>query len=240
MLSAVRWVPSPYRVGLSGTKLALQKHELKTTIRETLRRTLRERRRGIAEGQRAIASRASAQLLIESQGSAGLWSQARHIGVYLARDGEYDPQGIIDAARAAGKEVYLPVVTPLEQTPDRSTQTGCEPAPDTQGRMTFRLWCADAALVNGAYGIPIPAADFGKPPQLDLVIVPVVGWAPGGCRLGMGGGFYDRYLASHSPIAIGLAYECQREDRLAMAAEAWDQPLNAVLTERKLHWFSPT
>jgi 5-formyltetrahydrofolate cyclo-ligase len=54
----------------------------------------------------------------------------------------------------------------------------------------------------------------------------------------MGGGYYDRFLAGDTGKRLprlGLGYECQREDQLATLREAWDQPLDGMLTERCLH-----
>jgi 5-formyltetrahydrofolate cyclo-ligase len=39
------------------------------------------------------------------------------------------------------------------------------------------------------------------------------------------------------PRLVGIAYECQRVDRLPH--EPWDMPLDAVLTERQLYRFNP-
>lgn len=41
---------------------------------------------------------------------------------------------------------------------------------------------------------------------LDMIIVPAVAFDPRGYRLGRGGGFYDRYLASHTVYNIGVCY----------------------------------
>ena len=56
----------------------------------------------------------------------------------------------------------------------------------------------------------------------------------------MGGGFYDRSLAYrkmrknwHKPTLLGLAHECQKVDRLALAS--WDVRLGAVVTDRR--WY---
>ncbi|MBP5294071.1 MAG: 5-formyltetrahydrofolate cyclo-ligase [Clostridia bacterium] len=50
------------------------------------------------------------------------------------------------------------------------------------------------------------------PDARTLCIVPALSFDPDGCRLGYGGGYYDRYLASHDPISIGCAYPELRSD----------------------------
>ncbi|HBP2722431.1 TPA: 5-formyltetrahydrofolate cyclo-ligase, partial [Pseudomonas aeruginosa] len=89
------------------------------------------------------------------------------------------------------------------------------------------------------FRISEPLADAGRQRKawaLDLVLLPLVGFDEQGGRLGMGGGFYDRSLAylarrknGHKPTLIGLAHECQKVDRLALAS--WDIPLAGTVTD---------
>jgi len=74
-----------------------------------------------------------------------------------------------------------------------------------------------------------------------LVLLPLVGFDEQGGRLGMGGGFYDRSLAYrplrknwHKPTLLGVAHECQKVDRLALAS--WDIRLQGVVTDRR--WYA--
>ena len=68
-----------------------------------------------------------------------------------------------------------------------------------------------------------------------MIVVPLVGFDGAGHRLGMGGGWYDRTLASRlqrpaPPWLVGVGFEAQRID--AVGAQAWDVPLDAICTER--------
>jgi len=62
----------------------------------------------------------------------------------------------------------------------------------------------------GAYDLPIPAGTSRVQPE--ALLIPVVGIGSVGDRLGYGGGFYDRTLASAvpRPLTIALAYELSR------------------------------
>lgn len=85
-------------------------------------------------------------------------------------------------------------------------------------------------LVRGAYGIrePSPAAPAAAPlPLTATMLVPGVGFTAAGERLGQGGGFYDRLLATHRGPTIGIAFACQRLASLPCAAH--DRSVSEVL-----------
>jgi 5-formyltetrahydrofolate cyclo-ligase len=71
--------------------------------------------------------------------------------------------------------------------------------------------------------IPFPSEKY------DVIFVPVLGFDRGGFRLGMGGGWYDRWLATQPQAhTIGLAYAwAEVED---MPHEPHDIPLKQILT----------
>ncbi|GEK67369.1 5-formyltetrahydrofolate cyclo-ligase [Paracoccus denitrificans] len=129
---------------------------------------------------------------------------------YWPMRGEADPR---PAMAAHEGPVCLPVVTgparPLE----------------------FRAY--DGRLEPGRFGTSHPPTDS---PVLvpEVLIVPLAGFDRAGHRLGYGGGFYDRTLAglrAQRPVAaIGLAYAVQ--EIRAIPAEATDQPLDLIITDR--------
>ena len=98
-------------------------------------------------------------------------------------------------------------------------------------------------MTKNRYGIAEPVdARALRARQLDLLLMPLVGFDDEGYRLGMGGGYYDATLAYmrhrrnwRKPRLVGVAYECQRVD--VLPHDPWDMPLDAVLTERQMYRF---
>jgi 5-formyltetrahydrofolate cyclo-ligase len=67
--------------------------------------------------------------------------------------------------------------------------------------------------------------------QIDLVLVPGVGFDERGNRLGRGAGYYDRFLARPEIRAYtcALAFECQIANAIITAA--YDHPVDCIVTE---------
>lgn len=86
------------------------------------------------------------------------------------------------------------------------------------------------SLIN--LSVITPTKNAKIPSKLcDLIIVPVVGFDKSLHRLGMGGGFYDRYLALQpQAIKVGLAY-IQSKIVEPISWEPHDVPLDLIITE---------
>jgi 5-formyltetrahydrofolate cyclo-ligase len=186
-----------------------------------LRRQLKAARTALSIRERRLASRASLRLALHH----GLLLRARRIGFYLPQGAEFDVHPLLNQALWMRRACYLPVLP-------------------RRGRvMRFGALGSDTRMKPNRYGIPEPIG--GRPlraRQLDLLLMPLVGFDAEGFRLGMGGGYYDATLAFmkhrrhwRKPRLVGVAYECQRVDKVPR--EPWDMPLDAVLTERRLHRF---
>jgi 5-formyltetrahydrofolate cyclo-ligase len=121
---------------------------------------------------------------------------------------EFPAETILRAVRDAGKTTAVP-------------QTGA-----TGG---MRPVCLDAAdlLSPNRWGIPEPPAANPVLEEPDLTIVPGVAFSPNGYRLGLGGGYYDRFLAGDRGRHLSAAYDFQRVDDLFL--EPHDCPVEAVL-----------
>ena len=87
-------------------------------------------------------------------------------------------------------------------------------------------------LRRGPMGIREPAdADIVEPKEVAAWIVPGLAFTRGGGRLGYGGGWYDRLLASAPKyvVKIGVAYSFQIVDDLP--AEPHDIPLTDIIDD---------
>ena len=84
-------------------------------------------------------------------------------------------------------------------------------------------------LVQNKFGLwePDAACPALEPDQIDLVLVPALCYDRHNYRLGMGGGYYDRWLAQYHGMTVGLcraALLCER-----VPIEEHDQPVDLVI-----------
>jgi 5-formyltetrahydrofolate cyclo-ligase len=190
--------------------------------KSTLRRQLKAARSAVSLIQRRHAARASLRLALRH----GLLLRAQRIGFYLPNGGEFDSHPVLNQALMMQRECYLPLVP-------------------RRGRiLRFGRFNRNTRMTTNRYGIaePVDARPL-RARQLDLLLIPLVGFDHQGYRLGMGGGYYDATLAFmhhrrlwRKPRLVGVAYECQRVAMLPH--DPWDMPLDAVLTERQLYRFA--
>jgi 5-formyltetrahydrofolate cyclo-ligase len=116
---------------------------------------------------------------------------------------------------------------------------GCQLAlPVVLGRgqpLRFRAWHLGEALEKGVFGTLQPSAEGEAAVEPDVLIVPLLACDFDGWRLGYGGGFYDRTLASlrarRRVTAIGVCFDGQCVD--AVPHDRDDQRLDWLLTERR-------
>lgn len=136
------------------------------------------------------------------------------VASYRPVGGEADPAPLEQAARAAGCALALPHVVSRE-------------AP-----IRFVAWAEHTPLGTGPFGLTQPPANAAELVP-DIVLVPLVAFDGARNRLGQGAGHYDRALAA-LPHAwrLGIAWSVQQVE--ALAADPWDVPLHAIVTERGL------
>lgn len=133
----------------------------------------------------------------------------RVVSLYWPFRGEPDLRAWMGSIAARGGVPALPVVIEKAQP------------------LIFRAYRPGDPLEKGVWNIPIPAK--GDPIIPDVVISPLVGVDPGNYRLGYGGGFFDRTLASlpRKALVIGVGYEMQRIPTIH--PQSHDIPMNQIV-----------
>jgi 5,10-methenyltetrahydrofolate synthetase len=96
--------------------------------------------------------------------------------------------------------------------------------------LEFRYWSGAAPTLVDECGI---GTGDGAAAMPDVVVVPCVGFTAAGHRLGYGGGYYDRWLATQRHVvAVGVAWSAAELDLATFAPEAHDIPLSFIVTEQ--------
>ncbi len=201
-----------------------------TLTRADIRRLVRQRRRNLSTvEQESYAFQLSIQLQKRVLG----YLQNRpttnipiKLALYLANDGELNPQPFIDwcwyTKKTHNVQIYLPVVHPF-----------------SEGNLLFFNYTPETIMTKNQFGISEPKLNITtqcSPLELDIIFTPLVAFDKSGNRLGMGGGFYDRTLSyiqknqtqNKLTNIIGLAHQCQEVESLPI--EAWDMPLAEIIT----------
>ncbi|MDH5205382.1 MAG: 5-formyltetrahydrofolate cyclo-ligase [Hylemonella sp.] len=149
------------------------------------------------------------------------------IGAYWPIKGEFDPLPALHRWKEDGelidlpepRRIALPVIDKVHKT------------------LTFHAWYPGCPMEEDVFGIPKPKDTAVVVPT--LLFVPCVGYGPGGYRLGYGGGFYDRTLATLQPhpYTVGLGYT--QAFLIDFEPEPHDVPLDAILNDNGVVWPVP-
>jgi 5-formyltetrahydrofolate cyclo-ligase len=183
-----------------------------------LRKKLRERRRNLEINDRKAMDQAIRQFLVTYIAQSG----PMVVAAFWPFDGEPDLSPVFELLESDGVTLALPVIRHSSETTS----------------MSFRRWSKATPMKNNRYGIPEPvAAPKISLSEIELLLMPLVGWDEDCGRLGMGRGYYDRALRpfrqSPNPVRVGVAYGLQKVSHVP--AEPWDIPLHRVLSESGWH-----
>jgi 5-formyltetrahydrofolate cyclo-ligase len=157
------------------------------SIKQTLRREARERLRAISPEAHTELSRRACELFLAH---AKLDSHTSLL-LYMPLQGELDVRLILAEATARKRQIALPRFLP------------------DQGKYAA-FFIGDKPLAPGAFGALEPDESMPVPlNQLDLLLVPGLGFDLRGRRLGRGKGFYDRMLSEASGVKCGICFDEQ-------------------------------
>jgi 5-formyltetrahydrofolate cyclo-ligase len=79
---------------------------------------------------------------------------------------------------------------------------------------------------------PLDSAEPFEPDVETLIVAPALAVDPAGNRLGLGGAYYDRFLASVPCTTAAVCFECQLVE--ALPTEPHDVPVHLIVTEERI------
>jgi 5-formyltetrahydrofolate cyclo-ligase len=178
-----------------------------------LRRKIRLMRNELPAQQRISFDRMIRQNLFALVNS----EKPKNIGAYWPFNGEPDLKPLYRQLLTSGHKLALPVIS---EAGDHT--------------MSFHAWHDRARLEENGYGICEPKeSDLVPVSKLDMLFMPLVAYDGLGNRLGMGGGYYDRYLEAvrdlTRPLRLGIAYSLQKIETIEQ--KSWDIPVHGIVNE---------
>lgn len=182
---------------------------LKAAEKQELRKHLKAVRSKLTPEYVVSSSDAVAQHIL----ACDAYKNAKLIMGYLAFGKELSVDKVLLQALADGKKVVVPLIvsaTEMEAAVISNLQDFCL---DRYGIRSVR-----------------EPVDLVSPEAIDLVLVPGVAFGRDGSRMGMGAGYYDRFLErAFKAETIGVAYEKLLQDKLP--ADKYDIPVQYLVSE---------
>lgn len=190
-------------------------------MKKPLREMLLKKRDSIDQRQKRIKEDAIKKRLFSTE----YFKNAKTILFYASFKSEVDTMRCIAHALRSGKMVVLPLVDKVHK------------------RLKLYEIKDLSELVPNYMGIPEPVATRSrsvKLSEIDLEIIPGIGFDLSGNRLGYGAGYYDRLLAykkkklsglKRQAPAIALAFEEQIVERVP--SESHDIKVDFIITDKR-------
>ncbi len=173
----------------------------------------------IAREQLSIEDRASFSKIISKRILASdIYRAAHTIMIYKSVKGEVCLEELEKTALSEGKRLCYPLCISKSEMIALSTQT-------------------QTAWKSGAYGIMEPVPEYSiqiESSEIDLILCPCTGFDASCGRMGMGAGYYDRFLEKCTNAHMAaVAFEVQKVEQVPM--EAWDRRMDMIFTEKQVY-----
>lgn len=182
-----------------------------------LRKRLKAERARLSAEQAALSSEQVSRHIL----ACDAYRKAHCIMGYLAFGKELSVDAVLLAALAEGKTVVVPLVTSAtEMTP-----------------VVLRNMHDFELDRYGIRSVRQPAEQIA-PQNIDLVLVPGVAFDREGGRLGMGAGYYDRFLPqAKRAVLMGVTYDCLLQSELPK--DEYDVCMQLLASESGVTTLSP-
>ncbi|EOD01747.1 5-formyltetrahydrofolate cyclo-ligase [Caldisalinibacter kiritimatiensis] len=149
-----------------------------------------------------------------------IFKESKNVMIYLSFKNEVDTYKLLSHCKRLKKNVIVPFTVK-----------------EKKEIIPTLLKDQEKELVKSYYGYMEPSKEYLRPvnkEDIDIVIVPGVVFDERCCRIGFGGGYYDRFFSDvkDKVIKVGIAYEFQIVERVPV--EEFDVPLDYVITEKRI------
>ena len=185
-------------------------------LKSELRKNKIQARNKLSAEERALFS----EQISEHIWGSDIFQKAQTIMIYSAVKGEVSLQRLELTATKLGKQLVFPLCVSKSEMIALSPKTN--------------LSNGQSAWKTGMYGIMEPVREYSMeiaPDDIDLVICPCTAFDEHGGRMGMGAGYYDRFLLKCTNARVAaVAFEVQKVACVPM--EAWDRRMDVIFTER--------
>lgn len=177
-----------------------------------LRKTILARRLALSASEQADAG----NIIQDTFMAMPEYLAAGSVALYVLVNNEVSTARVISHALLAGKALFLPAV---------------------EGKtLIFRRIYGHDDLVAGSFGIMQPGSGClaAAPEDIEIIVVPGVGFDLSGQRIGYGKGYYDRVLhrLEGSGRLTAFCYDFQLVDSLQ--GEKHDVVMDRIITERQV------
>lgn len=180
-------------------------------MKQQLRLELLAQRRKLDKNEIVTQSDNMAEVLYASP----YYQQANIIMLFLSMPDEPQMMNIIEHAWRLGKTVCVPHMR------------------EKFGFMDAAIIESRQGLVRGRFNLLVPdptALKLVDPELIDVMIVPAVAYDNKGNRLGMGAGYYDRFIPQAlKAICMGAIWSSQIIEDVPV--DLYDRPVHYLLTE---------
>lgn len=198
---------------------SLASSEVDVALRLRAKAELRKRLTSLREAIPRSACDARSNAVVERLLVHEALGRAEHVGVFAAmRDRhELDLEPLHHALRDRRCAVYYPRVEGRAQP------------------LGFYSVESLDELEPSRFGIREPArAHSRSPAPLDVLVVPALGVAPDGHRIGYGGGYYDRTIPHYAGKAVTIAVVYDFQLLAEVPATPGDVPVDWIVTDQRV------
>ena len=173
----------------------------------SLREKMKQERSKLTEQDRNQFAQQAADRLM----GAELLITCENIGVFSSIGTEIDTGPLFADLMDSGRRVFFPKM-------DKSSRS-----------LNWGQAATLGSMVEGPHGVLEPESATYSVTDLDLIVVPGLGFGLNGGRLGYGAGWYDRTLESFEGPVVGFGFDCQVLE--AVPSQVHDRPVNWIVTE---------